>query len=279
MSINNRDFDYIRKLVRDRSAIVLEKGKEYLVESRLNAVVRQHEHKSLESFIEELRTKPFGELHRRAVEAMTTNETTFFRDIHPFEALRQSVLPDLIARRAKERQLNIWSAACSSGQEAYSIAMLLREHFPQLATWRVRIIASDLSAEMLARTRAGRYNQTEVNRGLPPPLLTKYFRRQGVEWEITNDLRQMIELHEMNLADSWPTLPAMDIIFIRNVLIYFDVEVKKTILGKTRQLLRADGYLFLGGAETTLNLDDAFDRADFDKAGCYRLRERAAMSI
>jgi len=228
----------------------------------------------LQDLVARLRAQPFNGLHQKVVEAMTTNETSFFRDVHPFEALKKAVLPELIKKRATERKLNMWCAASSSGQEPYTMAMILREHFPTLANWTVRFIASDISMEMLERARAGRYSQLELNRGMPAPLLVKYFQRQGMEWQIKEDLRRMVEFRQMNLADTWPSLPEMDLVFMRNVLIYFDVPTKKEILGKVRRLLRPDGYLFLGIAETTLNLDGAFERVQFDKSGCYRLRGR-----
>ncbi|HEU5170999.1 MAG TPA: protein-glutamate O-methyltransferase CheR [Gemmatimonadales bacterium] len=271
MPISPSEFDFVRELVRQRSAIVLEPGKEYLVESRLGTVARTEGFASLEQFLAELRNQPANGLHARVVEAMTTNETTFFRDIHPFDALRDAIIPDLLQRRAAERQLTIWCAASSSGQEPYSIAMLLREKGAQLAGWRIRILGTDLSGEMIARAREARYSQVEMNRGLPAPLLVKYFIKQGLEWQLKDDIRQMVEYREMNLAAPWPVLPAPDIVFIRNVLIYFDVATKKEILAKIRQAMRPDGYLFLGGAETTLNLDDAFHRTPLGKATAYRL--------
>ena len=203
---------------------------------------------------------------------MTTNETTFFRDVHPFDALRTRVIPELMAARANERALTIWCGASSSGQEPYSIAITLREHFPQLAGWKVRLLATDLSSEMVRRTTAGSFSQLEVNRGMPAPMLVKWFDRRGVHWQAKPELCAMIEAFEMNLATPWPTLPAFDVVFLRNVLIYFDVETKRTILGKVRRAMRPDGWLFLGGAETTLNLDDAFERVAVDRATCYRLR-------
>lgn len=274
MALNTADFDYIRDLVLKRSAIVLDAGKEYLVESRLIPLARQEGFASLAELIAQLRAQSFNGLHWKVVEAMTTNETSFFRDLYPFEALKKTVLPDLLAKRATERKLNLWCAASSSGQEPYTVLMLLREHFPTLAAWTVRFFAGDISKEMLERTRAGRYSQLEVNRGLPAPLLVKYFQKQGIEWQVKEDLRRALELFQVNLAAGWPALPPMDIIMMRNVLIYFDVATKKAILGKIRRVLRPDGYLFLGAAETTLNLDDAFERAELAKSGCYRLRSR-----
>ncbi|HEV7730896.1 MAG TPA: protein-glutamate O-methyltransferase CheR [Candidatus Binatia bacterium] len=274
MTIGAVEFDYIRKLVRERSAIVLEPGKEYLAESRLLPVARDEGCATLQDLVAKIRADRSGGLERKVIEAMTTNETTFFRDVHPFEALRKTVLPDVLAARAAQRQLNIWCGASSSGQEPYSIAMVLRERAADLAGWSVRLLASDISREMLDRTKEGRYSQLEVNRGLPATMLVKWFEKQGTSWQVKPELRAMLELHEMNLAGAWPAFPSLDIVFMRNVLIYFDVETKQAILGKVRRLLRPDGWLLLGGAETTLNLDDAFERVPVEKATCYRLRDR-----
>lgn len=264
------DFEYIRTLVEQRSAIVLEPCKEYLVFSRLAPLARQHGY-ALDDLLKMLRKTSFGHLHQHVVEAMTTNETSFFRDTHPFEAMKSVVLPDLAGRRAATRQLNIWCAACSSGQEPYSLAMILREHFPHLRDWAVRIHATDLSAQILSRAKEGVYCQAEVNRGLPAALLVKYFKKEGLQWRIKDEIREMVSFAELNLIGTWPAMPPMDAIFIRNVLIYFATDTKKSILAKMRRVMQPDGYLFLGGAETTLNLDDAFHRQQFDKTICYRL--------
>jgi chemotaxis protein methyltransferase CheR len=273
MAIDASEFDYIRRLVLDQSAIVLEEEKLYLVESRLLPLARREGFDSISSLVDRLATRRFDGLHRKVVEAMTTNETSFFRDFHPFEALRKSILPGLLVKRDASKELNFWSAACSSGQEPYSLAILLQENFPQLSAWEVRIIATELSAEMLARAREGLYSQLEVNRGLPAHLLVKYFRQQGSDWQIREDLRGRVDFQILNLAEPWALVPPMDVILMRNVLIYFGVETKKTILGRVRQLLRPDGFLFLGGAETTFNLDDAFERVQFDRTICYRVRK------
>ncbi len=271
MSLNNADFDYICKLVHEHSAIVLEADKGYLVESRLTPLAHQQGFASLQQLIAHLRAQSSNGLHQKVVETLTINETLFFRGVNPFEALKKWVLPELLAKRASERQLNLWCSACSSGQEPYSVAMLLREHFPTLANWTLQFVASDISGEMLTRAREGRYSQLEINRGLPATLLVKYFHKQGLEWQIREDIRRMVEFRQINLAEAWPSLPHMDIIFMRNVLIYFDLETKKAILGKVGRLLRPDGYLFLGAAETTLRVNDSFERTWFDKAGCYKL--------
>jgi chemotaxis protein methyltransferase CheR len=266
-----QDFEYVCRLVRDRSAVVLEAGKEYLVEARLAPVAGQLKLGSVSELVGRLRSGPDDGLSARVVEAMVTTETSFFRDLHPFETLRKTVLPDLIRRRAGERRLSVWCAACSTGQEPYSLAILLREHFPELAAWRVDILATDLSGEVLARAKEGRYTQAEVNRGLPAALLVKYFRQRGSAWELAEEVRRAVEFRELNLVRPWPLLPRMDLVFLRNVMIYFGVDTKKAILGRIARLLRPDGHLLLGGAETTLNLDDSFRRVDGLKGGFYQL--------
>ncbi len=271
MTIGSADFAFIRDLVRKRSAIILEDGKEYLVESRLATLARDEGFGSLDQLVGELRARPMNGLHRKVVEAMTTNETTFFRDAHPFESLRATILPDLIRRNATKRQFSIWSAACSTGQEPYTIAMLLREHFPELAGWSIRILGTDLSGDVLERARSGRYSQHEVNRGLPVAYLVKYFKKHDLQWQISDEIRAMVEYREHNLLDSSSALGQMDLVLVRNVLIYFDVETKKSILGRMRSVLRPDGYLMLGGAETTLNLDDAYERVVLGRTAVYRV--------
>ena len=271
MTTSSVSFDYIRKLVREYSAVALEPDKEYLIELRLAPLARRVGADSTAELIAQLQSQPFSSLHQQAIEALMTNETFFFRDLYPFELLQNLVLPEFLKQRAVERTLNIWCAACSSGQEPYSVAMIIREHFPMLANWKLQLIASDVSGEILARARQGLYNQLEVKRGLPEALRKKYFQKQGNEWQIKQDIRSMIEFRQLNLIESWLLLPTIDIIFMRNVLIYFDLETKKTILGKVRRLLKPDGYLFLGGGETTINLDNAFERVQLNKGVCYRL--------
>ena len=271
-NVNNPEaLAFICGLVHDRSAIVLEPSKAYLVEARLTPIARQHGLSSLGDLVDVMKRPGSHELQRHVVEAMTTNETSFYRDIHPFEALKTTLLPELIAKRSGERTLNIWSNACSSGQEPYSIAMLLREHFPELDGWTVRLIGSDLSNQILNRAREGLFNQTEVNRGLPVALLLKYFQKEGLQWRIKSEIRKMVEFCEVNLVAAWPpALPKIDILFLRNVLIYFSAETKKAILAKVRGILKPDGYMFLGGAETTMNLDTSFERIPLGKTACYR---------
>lgn len=270
--MNDGDFAYIQNLMRDNASVVIEKGKEYLVEVRLTQLARKENLGSLQELINMIRNERSGtHLRNKAIEAMLTHETMFFRDIHPFEALRNNILPRLLPLQEAGGKPHIWSAACSSGQEAYSIAMVVRDNFPSLAE-SVKIIGSDVSGSVLSRAQQGRFSQLEVNRGLPPHTLAKYFRKEGTDWLIDENLRRMVEFRNINLCRDWPLLPRMNIIFMRNVLIYFDIETKKSILEKVRQHMRPDSYLFLGGAETTLNLHEAFERIQAEKASYYHLR-------
>jgi chemotaxis protein methyltransferase CheR len=272
MTIDDNSFNFVRQLLRQRAAIVLDDTKHYLVHSRLSQLARREGLASAQDLIDRLRAAPAGPLQRKVIEAMTTTETLFFRDGKPYEALRNAILPELVRLRRNERKLQIWSCACSSGQEPYSVGMLLREHFPELASWDLRLVATDISTEMLARSRAGRYSRLEVNRGLPHAYLMKYFNRVGHEWQIRDELRKMIEFRELNLAGQWGAVHAADLILLRNVLIYFDVETKRQVLGKVRKLLRPGGFLMLGTAETTVNLDDGFELVRSDGTAYYRLR-------
>jgi chemotaxis protein methyltransferase CheR len=269
-TLDKPTFDFVCKLVQDHSAIALEPSKHYLVESRLAPIATRRGLASVSDLVAQLRNRPFGEMHVQVVEAMTTNETSFFRDLRPFEVLASDILPRLIAARANQRKLSIWSAACSTGQEPDSIAMTLLEHFPILSDWKVEILATDLSQEVLERARAGQYTQLEVNRGLPSHLLIKYFERGGLRWQVKADVRRFTRFAKVNLAEPWPVLPTMDVIFMRNVLIYFGTDTKRAILGKLRRQLAADGALILGGAETTFGIDDSWQRVNHGKTSVYR---------
>jgi len=261
---------YVRHLLKERSALVLNVAKDYLLEARLTPLAKTEGYDSYAHLLRALMTLPYGALHRKVVEAMTTNETTFFRDIHPFDALRTSIIPELLLRRSSERKLNIYCGASSSGQEPYSIAMLLHEHFPELATWNVSFLATDLSEKMLERCREGKYSQLEVNRGLPPHLLDKYFTRHGLDWVLADVIRNMVTFKQLNLAAAWPPLPKMDLIFLRNVMIYFQVDTKKEVFERIYRVLRPDGYLFLGCAESTMSLDNRYEQFQVGKTFCYR---------
>lgn len=265
------DFAYLAALMHDQTAIVLEAGKEYLALSRLDPLAREMRCGSVALLVAQLRLESTDSpLHERVLDALTTNETTFFRDIEPFESLRCTVLPDLIERRERTRTLAIWSAGCSTGQEPYSIAMSIREHFPELESWNLTILGSDISPTVLERARRGRYGQLEVNRGLPAHLLVRHFTRAGMEWEIEEPIRRMVRFQRRNLITEWRGLPPFDLVFMRNVMIYFDVESKRDVLARMHQQLAANGYLLLGSSETTYNLSEDFERQLDGRTAWYR---------
>ena len=274
MPLTPQSFDHLRSLVLQRSAIVLGIDKLYLAEARLGAVARERDFRDSEAVMEAIRSGIDRDLTRIVVEAMTTNETSFFRDKHPFTALRNVLLPELMRVRAPDRRLRIWSAACSSGQEAYSLAMMIRDDFPALMGWDSRLLATDLSEEMLDRARAGRFTAMEVSRGLSPDQLARHFTQTGTCWTVNENVRRMVEFRAMNLIDPAPTLGSFDLILLRNVLIYFDPAMKKTILGRMSRHLRPDGYLMLGTAETTLNLDDSYESVHGGGATYFRAAQR-----
>jgi chemotaxis protein methyltransferase CheR len=271
LTLTQDDFSYVRELVRRESAIVLDESKAYLIEARLTPVARDAGVENIAGLVHELkRGAPADELRALVIEAMTTNETSFFRDVHPFEALGAEVLPALADARATSRSLRIWSAASSTGQEAYTIAIVVRQRVPQLAGWKVRITGTDLSAAVLSQAREGRYAQLEVNRGLPATVLTKYFEREGVAWRVKPELRELVEFTQMNLITTWPPMGRFDVIFLRNVLIYFDVETKKAILDRVKTVLAPDGYLFLGASEMMTGLSDGYRLEKSGRAMWYR---------
>jgi chemotaxis protein methyltransferase CheR len=200
MALNPGDFEYISKIVREQSAIVLEKGKEYLVEARLTPLAASENFKTIADLAQQMKRDASGKLITKVVEAMTTNETSFFRDIHPFEVLKSTIIPELIQKRESQKKLSIWCGASSSGQEPYTLAMLIRENFPQLKNWKIDFMASDISTEMQKRCQDGIYSQLEINRGLPAILMVKYFQRNGAQWQIKPELRQMIDFKILNLS-------------------------------------------------------------------------------
>lgn len=265
MSLSPVDFDYVRRLVAEESALALGEGKAYLVEARLAPIAEREGCDSVGQLVGRLRTAPSPSLRDDVVQAMTTNETSFFRDVHPFDALRDVVLPE--ALRAGGGRITLWSAAASTGQEAYSLAMLAADHFP---TATATILATDLSRDVLARASAGVFSQLEVNRGLPAPLLVRHFQRDGASWRVNDAIRRRVEFRQLNLARPWPALPKMDVILLRNVLIYFDGPAKRAVLTQVERVLATGGVLFLGGAETTYGLDDSWQRVQVGRTSFYR---------
>ena len=270
MTLSQAEFTYVSTMVRREASIVLAPGKEYLVEARLIPVARAVGAANVNEFLAELQRRPNPANQRRIIDALTTNETSWFRDREPFNALTDVVLPDLIKTRAATRKLRIWSAASSSGQEAYSLAILLSENLP--AGWSYEIMGTDISTEMVKRAEAAEYSQVEVNRGLPASQLVQYFERAGAHWRITAPLRRNVSFRLMNLTAPLPAMQPFDVIFLRNVLIYFDVATKRTVLQNVARLLRPDGLLFLGAAETTIGIDDNYERVAAGRTSAYRVR-------
>jgi len=271
MPISPPDFEYIAALVRSRAAIVIEPGKEYFVETRLEPLAKKLGYESLTEMIHDLKTRSISDgLHGPVIDALTTNETYFFRDCHPFDSLRRFILPQLIERHQLSRQIAVWSAACATGQEPYSLAMLIRESFPQLRNWNIQIVGSDISASSLDRARAGAYSQFEVNRGLPAASLIKHFTEENGMWVLKDDIRRMVQFRAQNLLDPWPGAHSWDIILLRNVMIYFDNAAKQNILRRMRASLGPDGLLVLGSAETTINLDPGWEPVACGKTVIYK---------
>jgi chemotaxis protein methyltransferase CheR len=273
------DYQFLQSLLYKQAGLVLDSAKEYLVEARLGPLAKKLNLEGIDALVQAVRARSAPDLEQRIVEAMTIHETVFFRDWKPFESLRLKVLPELLKARESTRRLNFWSAASSTGQEAYSIAMQLREHFPQLATWTVSIIGTDISSSVVAQARTGAYSQLEVNRGMPARLLTKYMRSEGANWVVRDEIRKMVEFRQMNLTKPWPLLPRMDVVFLRNVLIYFDGPTKRTIFSHVKEVSAPDSYLFLGAAESTLGLTDEFVKDTAEGASWYRQKNRGEVTL
>ena len=251
------DYEYLRKLLKDRSGLVLSADKQYLVESRLSPLARKASLATLGDLVAKLKAND-ERLTVDVVEAMTTNESFFYRDKVPFDHFRDAIMPSLIAARAKERRIRIWCAAASTGQEPYSLAMCLKEMKDKVSGWRIEIIATDLSTEVLEKAKAGLYSQFEVQRGLPIQMLVKYFTQTGDTWQISPEIRAMVQYKPLNLLADFGHLGNFDVVFCRNVLIYFDQETKIGVLNRIARMLEGDGFLVLGAAETVVGLTEAF---------------------
>ncbi|MCP4621719.1 MAG: protein-glutamate O-methyltransferase CheR [Bradyrhizobium sp.] len=262
------DYEYLRKLLKDQSGLDLSADKQYLIESRLAPLSRKAGLSGIPELVQKMKAGS-ASLIAQVVEAMTTNETFFFRDKVPFDHFRQTILPEVLKARAARKSIRIWCAAGSTGQEPYSLAMCLKEMEPQLAGFRVEIIATDLSQEVLEKSKAGLYSQFEVQRGLPIQMLVKYFKQTGEFWQINADLRAMVQHRQLNLLHDFAQLGTFDVIFCRNVLIYFDQDTKINIFNRLCRGMEPDGFLVLGAAETVVGLTDAF-RPYPDKRGLYR---------
>ena len=262
------DYEYLRKLLKDRSGLLLSSDKQYLIESRLLPLARKAGISGISELVQKIKSGSES-LTVDVVEAMTTNETFFFRDKVPFDHFRETIMTEIIKARASRRSVRIWCAAGSTGQEPYSLAMCLKEMGAALSGWRIEIIATDLSQEVLEKSKVGLYSQFEVQRGLPIQMLVKYFKQTGEFWQINPELRAMVQHRQLNLLHDFSQLGTFDVIFCRNVLIYFDQETKINIFQRLCKAMEADGFLVLGAAETVVGLTDAFKPFP-DKRGLYK---------
>ncbi|MEM9190895.1 MAG: protein-glutamate O-methyltransferase CheR [Myxococcota bacterium] len=268
---NTQDHEFIRAFVREHSAIILGEDKDYLIDTRLRSVCRTHDLAGLPALVATLRHRPVGPMAREVIEALTTNETRFFRDAGVFDALRGSILPELLERRKQSKRLAIWCAAASTGQEPYSVAMVCSE-VSASSDYRIKIDATDIDQRVLNRARDAVYSRHEVARGVASDRLERYFDAEGSSWKICAQVRNAVNFRELNLASPWPSnLGPYDIILLRNVLIYFDNPTKMDILARAQDRLRPDGVLLLGSSETTINLSDAYVPVSDGRSVVYRL--------
>lgn len=276
--MRKEDFELLSKILKERSGLVLSEEKIYLLESRLTPIARKKGMETLDDLINEIRLRRKEDLLREVTDAMTTNESFFFRDNTPFDLFKNDVMPEIIKSRSAGRRLRIWCAAASTGQEPYSLAIILSEMQAQLAGWNIEIIGTDLTQSVLDKAKAGIYSQFEVQRGLPIKLLMKYFTQAGEMWQISEKIRKMVTYKPYNLLDSFSSLGSFDVIFCRNVLIYFHQDTKKLVLDRLRGQMPVDGTLFLGAAETVLGLTDKFKPVS-GKRGMYKTAEHAAQML
>jgi len=270
MACSDSDYDYLRGLVLDQSANLIDPSRNALFDTRLTSLARIAGASNLEDFVSLLRSGRPVHLHRAVAEAMTVNETSFFRDVQPFEMMREVIIPSLIRERERERRLRIWSAASSTGQEAYSLAMLIAEHFPALATWDVKIVGTDISRQVVDYAQRGRYRRLEVNRGLPARMLLKYLIRVEEEWEVSPQIRSVCEFQYANLCAPLSQLPEFDLVLLRNVLLYFSHHDRGAVFSDVHRKMNPDGYLVLGNAEQAEDSTDLFE-VEF-AANCYFYR-------
>lgn len=273
--MNQADFEHFIGFLKTKAGIVITAEKAYLVENRLAPVARKHGMAGTSEVLSKLRQAPAAALVNDVLDAMTTNETLFFRDQRPFDQFREKVIPELMERNAASKRIRIWCAACSSGQEPYSLAMLFNELGPKVAGWRLEIVATDISKTILDRARKAEYSQFEVQRGLPITMLVKYFEQKGEAWALKQDIKSKVQFREFNLLESPRALGQFDVVFCRNVLIYFDHPTKAEILARIAGVMPANGHLFLGGAETVLGVSDKFAAAP-GLRGIYLPTEKSA---
>lgn len=274
-TLSQEDYLFVSGLLYQEAGISLGGDKAYLVENRLGELCRSVGLKSISALVQELKSLPTTQNRQKLLEAMTTNETSFFRDLTIFDALRTSLLPELEDLRKSRRALRIWSAACSTGQETYSLAMLMDSHFGrQRKEWGVDILGTDIAEKVLHRARTGEYSQLEVNRGLPAQLLLRHFKRKGSGWHVSDNIRSMVRFEQVNLMSVPDRLDQFDLILCRNVLIYFDTQTKQKVLTNLHRRMKPDGYLIVGASEVLHGVTDLFDRIQRGGAICYRPAHR-----
>lgn len=272
--MSGTDFDFLCSLLHETTGVVVDASKDYLIDTRLAALARAEGLTGVPELVRRLRSNNSVRLQQRFIESMLTKETSFFRDFYPFRSLEESILPELVSIRRHDRQLVVWSAACATGQEVYSIAMLVRERFPELLGWSLDLIGTDISEEALARAVAARYSQIEMNRGLPSGYLVKYFDQDGLEWCLRDEVRRMVRFFQLNLVRGFPPMPRCDLVLLRNVLIYFDANQRVRVLQEICQALRPGGMVLLGGAETMVADGCCLEPVQIGKAVAFRHRGR-----
>jgi len=269
--MKSEDFELLSGLLKQRSGLVLSKDKAYLLETRLTPLARQHGFKSLDDLVQDIRLNRPEAILTQITETMTTNESMFFRDRRPFDQFRKVVLPGMMRARASSQRIRVWSAGCSSGQEPFSLCLLIREAGEMLAEWQFDVTATDISAEMLNKAKVGLYTQFEVQRGLPIMMLIRYFKQIDEKWQIDQSIRAMVKFRLFNLLESPESLGIFDVVLCRNVLIYFDQETKARVLNSIADQLAEDGVLYLGAAETVLGVTDRFSPVPGQR-GMYQLK-------
>ena len=272
------DAPFLATFLKTRAGLVITADKTYLIESRLQPVARKHKFPSLAELVTALKFRPSEAVVRDVIDAMTTHETSFFRDTRPFEVFRTGVLPKLLAARTVKKSLRIWCAAASSGQEPYSLAMILKEEAAKLAGWRIEILGTDISHDVCEKARQGIYSQFEVQRGTPSTMLVKYFQKVGDNWQVKPEIREMVQFRAGNLLDNLTAMGQFDVVFCRNVLIYFDPPTKTRVLGAISRQMADDGVLFLGGAETVLGVSAEFQPIAGQR-GAYQVAPRGQSAL
>ena len=267
MILTPPDIELLSGIVAEYSGNMIAPRQAYMLEKQLAPIAKSNGLADVPALVQEIRRSKNPNLSTQIAEAVTVNETSFFRDAHPFEALKKQIIPDLTAANQNRREIRIWCAACASGQEPYTLAMVIRENFPHLSNWKIKIVATDISNEMLDKCRSGEYSQLEVNRGLPARTLVRFFERSGSLWRAKPELRDMIEFSRLNLTSPFSSLGQFDIVFLRNV---FDKPTKQDILTRVHGVLRPDSYLFIGSVESTIGFNVPYRREEIDATVCYR---------